>query len=86
MGDEAAKKEAKKNGFGGGIQKMKAQRQGSATFDIIVELRRGEQHEWRIILDAGKAVDAILEGQQYSAQRRTCDAESGEVEPAIESV
>ena len=27
LGDEAAKKEAKKNGMGGGIQKMKAQRQ-----------------------------------------------------------
>ena len=62
LGDAPAKAEAKKSGFGG-MQKVKAQRSGPATFDIIVELRRGEQHEWRIIMDAGKAVDGILEGQ-----------------------
>jgi stage III sporulation protein SpoIIIAA len=56
LGDAAAKAEAKKVGFGG-MQKVKAQRSGPPTFDIIVELRRGEQHEWRIIMGAGQAVD-----------------------------
>jgi hypothetical protein len=51
LGDMAAKAEAKKHG-GSGLQKVKAQRGGTPTFDIIVELRRGEQHEWRIIADA----------------------------------
>lgn len=78
LGDAAAKIEGKKHG--GGLQKTKAQRAGPPTFDIIVELRRGEQHEWRIILDARKAVDAILEGQQFAVQRRTRSAESGAVE------
>ena len=54
LGDVAAKAEGKKSGFGG-MQKVKPQRSGPATFDVIVELRRGEQHEWRIIMDAGKA-------------------------------
>jgi len=84
LGDAAAAKEGRKHG-GGGFQKIKAQRAGPATFDIIVELRRGEKHEWRVILDAGRAVDAILEGQQFSAQRRTRDAESGVVELTLES-
>jgi stage III sporulation protein SpoIIIAA len=84
LGDAAAATEGKKHG--GGLQKTKAERAGPPTFDIIVELRRGEQHEWRIILDAGKAVDAILEGQQFSAQRRTRDVESGAVELTLESV
>jgi len=85
LGDAAAKDEAKKGGFSS-LQKIKAQRSGPATFDIIVELRRGEQHEWRIIMDAGKAVDAILEGRMFPAQRRTRDASSGAVELALESV
>jgi stage III sporulation protein SpoIIIAA len=83
LGDMAAKAEAKKHG-GSGLQKVKAQRGGTPTFDIIVELRRGEQHEWRIIADAGRAVDAILEGQPMSVQRRTRNAESGSVELAAE--
>lgn len=48
LGDAAAAKEGKK--YGGGMQKTKAERAGPPTFDIIIELRRGEQHEWRIIL------------------------------------
>ena len=84
LGDAAAAKEGKRHG--GGLQKIKAERAGAPTFDIIVELRRGEQHEWRIILDAGKAVDAILEGQRFSAQRRTRDAETGMVELTLESM
>ena len=85
LGDAAAKAEAKKGGFSG-LQKVKAQRSGPATFDIVVELRRGQQHEWRIIMDAGKAVDAILEGRQFLAQRRTRDASTGAVELTLESV
>jgi stage III sporulation protein SpoIIIAA len=84
LGDAAAAKEANKHG-GGGLQKTKAERAGPPTFDIIVERRRGEQHEWRVILDVGKAVDAILEGQQFSTQRRARDAASGVVELTLQS-
>eukprot|EP01043_Picozoa_sp_COSAG02_P021072 COSAG02_NODE_1059_length_14871_cov_5.877208_4_plen_926_part_00 len=85
LGDAAAKAEATKGGFSS-LQKIKPQRSGPATFDIIVELRRGEQHEWRIIMDAGKAVDCILEGRTFPAQRRTRDAHSGTVELTLESI
>ena len=85
LGDAAAKAEAQKMGRSG-VQKVKAQRSGSATFDIIVELRRGEQHEWRIIQSAGLAVDSILEGRKFSVQRRTRNAETGAVELALEDL
>ena len=82
LGDAQAKQEAKKSG--GGLQKLKAQRAGPPTFDIIVELRRGAQHEWRIILDVGEAVDNVLEGQHYKAQRRTRNPETGALTVALE--
>ena len=82
LGDAQAKQEAKASG--GAFQKLKAQRAGPPAFDIIVELRRGAHHEWKIILDVGEAVDTVLEGGQYKAQRRTRDPETGGLSIALE--
>lgn len=83
LGDMQAKAEAKKRP-GGTIQKTKAERAGPPTFDILVELRRGEHHEWRIVLDSGDAVDRILRGEEYKAQRRTRNPETGAIHLALE--
>jgi hypothetical protein len=74
-----AKLEAK-NAPGGKIQKMKAERAGPPTFDIIVEMRRGTHHEWRVVPDAAAAVDRILEGEEYLAQLRTRDPATGHIQ------
>ena len=85
LGDAQAKEEAKKFGNAQvGPQKLKAQRAGPPTFDIIVELRRGAQHEWRIVMDVGEAVDQVLEGQKYKAQRRTRDPKTGALSLELE--
>uniref|UniRef100_A0A7S4RVG8 AAA+ ATPase domain-containing protein n=1 Tax=Ditylum brightwellii TaxID=49249 RepID=A0A7S4RVG8_9STRA len=76
LGDKAAKEEAERRSNGGAngqFSKTKAQRMGEPTFDIIVEVRRGEKHEWRITRDAKTAVDAILDGQKYKVESRTRD-------------
>lgn len=80
LGDMQAREEAKKNSSGGGsggFQKTKAERAGPATFEIVVELKRGAHHEWRIVLDSGDAVDRVLRGEQYEAQKRTRDPNTG---------
>lgn len=74
LGDAQAKEEETRTGR---LQKLKPQRAGPPTFDIIVELRRGEYNEWRIVLDSGSAIDAILEGSTYPAQRRIRNPETG---------
>jgi stage III sporulation protein SpoIIIAA len=80
LGDAQAKEEARKRGShpGASIDKIKAQRAGPPVFDIIVELRRGEPNEWRIVNPCAKAVDMILEGSHYLSQRRTRDPATGE--------
>jgi len=62
LGDEAAKKN---HG-----SKLQAQRQGDPTFDTIIELTPGELHAWRIVTDASRAVDDIIEGSKYKVQVR----------------
>ena len=52
---------------------------GPPIFDLIVELRRGALHEWRIVFDVAGAVDAILDRQAYACQRRTRDPATGAV-------
>ena len=47
-------------------------------FDVILELRRGEPHEWRIVVNSARAVDQILEGDHYYSERRTRDPDTGE--------
>jgi hypothetical protein len=83
LGDIQAKEEAKKHP-GGVIQKSKAERAGPPTFDIVVELKRGAHHEWRIVLDSGDAVDRVLRGEEYKAQRRTRDTETGAIHLDLE--
>jgi stage III sporulation protein SpoIIIAA len=60
-----------------GGSKLRVERAGPPTFDIIVELRRGAHHEWKIILDVADAVDKVLDGQQYLVQERTRDPLTG---------
>mmetsp|Transcript_30479 Transcript_30479/g.46678 ORF Transcript_30479/g.46678 Transcript_30479/m.46678 type:complete len:1009 (-) Transcript_30479:399-3425(-) len=82
LGDAEAAKNKSTNG--GGLQKLKAQRAGAPTFDIIVELRRGVHHEWKIIMDVAEAIDTLLEGRMYPVQRRTRDPESGSLQLHLE--
>eukprot|EP00904_Undaria_pinnatifida_P009091 jgi/Undpi1/5311/HiC_scaffold_2.g00592.m1 len=58
---------AKKNGG----NKVQTQRAGAPIFDTIIELKRGDVNEWRIIRDVGAAVDALLSGGSYEVERRT---------------
>jgi stage III sporulation protein SpoIIIAA len=75
ISDALARSEATKNG--NSIQKTKSERAGPPTFEIVVELKRGTNHEWNIIFDSGKAVDRILEGKEYPIQRRTRNPTTG---------
>jgi stage III sporulation protein SpoIIIAA len=77
LGDIEARLEGKKHGEA--ICKTKTQRAGAPIFDVIIELARGSYDSWRIVLDAGQAVDDILDRQAYAAQRRTRDPETGAV-------
>ena len=80
LGDAQAKEEAKKHGQppDAPLNKLKTQRAGSPIFDVVIELRRGELHDWRIVSPCAAAVDSILEGARYEAQRRTRDDTTGE--------
>ena len=75
LGDAAAKEEATRKASKGipiqGISKTKTQRMGEPTFDVIVEVTRGNFHEWNIVKDTGKAVDAILDGSNYDLESRS---------------
>jgi len=83
LGDAMAKQEASRRQAGTGehynISKVKAQRCGEPTFDIVIEIRRGVHYEWRVTHDVSKAVDAILDGQRYLTQRRTLDKDTNGV-------
>ena len=59
------------------VSKTKIQRGGEPTFEIIVEVCRESRHEWKIISDSAMAVDKILDGLRYKAQRRSRDPETG---------
>ena len=78
LGDAAAREEQKRHGDAV-MSKVKATRAGPPIFDLIVELRRGALHEWRIVSDVAGAVDAILDRQAYACQRRTRDPATGAV-------
>jgi stage III sporulation protein SpoIIIAA len=85
LGDAAAKQDAERRGApGSALNKVKAQRAGPPIFDVIVELRRGEPNEWRIVMNSAMAVDQILEGGYYSSQRRTRDPATGEFSLELE--
>lgn len=86
LGDAQAKEEAKKRPGGGEVQKVVPQRSGPPVFEILVELRRGQHNQWRIVADSGDAVDRILQGNLYHAQRRTREPHSGAVSVHLEEV
>jgi hypothetical protein len=68
LGDMAA---AKNDPSSSAPRKLIAQRAGPPTFDVIVEVQRGCINEWNVTLDAADAVDKVLNGDTYEAQRRT---------------
>lgn len=80
LGDKQAKMRE------GVFQKTKLERAEPPTFDIIVELKRGKHHEWRIILDAGRVVDRVLRGEECYIQRRIRDPDSGTIQLSFDSV
>jgi hypothetical protein len=85
LGDVQAKAEAAKHGNRGSIQMVIAhQWSGAPTFNVIVELWRGASNAWRIILDAGDAVDRVLQSGQYLSQLRTRDQLTGSIHLALE--
>ena len=54
-------------------------RTGKPIFDIIIELKRGQLNEWNVICNVGKAVDDILNGHQYTVQKRMRCINSGRI-------
>jgi len=80
LGDAQAKLEAKRKTINGNVSKVKAERAGAPIFDVIVELQRGQHHIWRVVRNTTDAVDRILDGQQYLAERRIRDPASGTIQ------
>jgi hypothetical protein len=49
-------------------------------FDVIIQLRFGQPNEWRVVMNsADNVVDRILDGGDYLVQKRSRDAETGEL-------
>lgn len=46
------------------------QRAGEPTFDIVIELERGQVQSWSVIKSVGLAVDSILESGKYKVEKR----------------
>ena len=59
------------------MYKVRQQRAGSSVFDVIIELKPKQLHEWTIVFGVEKAVDNILSGKSYLAQVRRRDFETG---------
>ena len=79
LGDMQAKAEARRHGLpSGSVEKLKAQRAGPPVFETIVEVRRGALNEWRVVTDAGDAVDRILDSAKYRFQIRTRNPSTGD--------
>ncbi|OQR86418.1 hypothetical protein THRCLA_22963, partial [Thraustotheca clavata] len=68
VGDALAKSQQKLND--GPLRKQIAERGGEPIFEVIVELHRNEYDTWRITLDAAKAVDGILAGEECQSEIR----------------
>ena len=78
LGDEEARKRGSKSTTNG-LQKQMTVRTGKPIFDIIIELKRGQLNEWNVICNVGKAVDDILNGHQYTVQKRMRCMNSGRI-------
>lgn len=70
VGDDAAKKEAKRRG-NKLASKIQGQRRGPPVFDVIIEVKRGQLHEWHVVMDSSSAVDDILRDGRYNVQVRS---------------
>jgi stage III sporulation protein SpoIIIAA len=46
------------------------ERTGRPIFDVVVELEPGRYDEWVVVTDVAAAVDAIISGGKYEAERR----------------
>ena len=71
VGDMTAKKQAQ-GSFGSRLTgaKLRAERRGPPIFDVVIELKPGQLHEWHIVYPTGAAVDSILSTGVYSGQLR----------------
>jgi hypothetical protein len=67
IGDEMA---LQRSSNGSRVSKLHTQRAGQPTFDVIVEVKSKLHNQWRVTMDSGQAVDAILEGRKYPAEVR----------------
>eukprot|EP00736_Rhodelphis_marinus_P010120 Rmarinus@m.1921 len=52
-------------------------RVGAPVFEVVVEVFRGNPHEFVVTLDSAEAVDKILRDQQYTAQQRIRHPQTG---------
>ena len=84
LGDQRALREAQN--LQREFQKVKTQRAGPPTFDIIVEVSRRNKDNWRIIPNTAKAVDAILEGSNYKVERRIQNPLTGDIQLVYEDI
>ena len=87
LGDATAKEEANrknKSNSTGSISKIKAERAGPPTFELVIELKSRDYNSWTIVMDTGDAVDRILDGQKYLIQRRTRDPATGSIQMCFE--
>ena len=74
VGDKTAKDIQRKNKTG--FSKVTQHRSGPPIFDVIIELTKGNLHEWKIVKNVAKAVDDILAGKQYKAETRRRDSQN----------
>ena len=74
VGDKTAKDIQRKNKTG--FSKVTQHRSGPPIFDVIIELTKGNLHEWKIVKNVAKAVDDILAGKQYKAEIRRRDSQN----------
>ena len=74
VGDKTARDLQRKNNTG--FSKVTQHRSGPPIFDVIIELTRGNLHEWKVIKNVSKAVDNILAGKTYKAELRRRDPQN----------
>lgn len=52
------------------LPQVQVQRAGAPTFDMVVEVARGQANSWTIIRSVGRAVDDILQHGNYKVEKR----------------
>ena len=79
VGDDMANMLSKRKNASPGFSKLKTERAAAPPFDVFIEIGREDRHKWRIITNTTRAVDCILAGEQYDAQLRVRDPETGKM-------